>query len=73
MKKRLLIMRSAATKAAAKYSTSGRVNPNRKSVTLAWPSGEPVRGGDLAPGSILEFERATGLVVTPRDIKGREL
>jgi hypothetical protein len=50
------LMRQARAAVNLKY------RHGRKAVSLAWPSGEPVRGGEIASGSIVEYEIATGKV-----------
>jgi hypothetical protein len=37
-----------------------------KAITLTWPSGEPVRAGELKAGAWVTIELATGKVLKPK-------
>jgi hypothetical protein len=48
-------------------TTVGTGKPPSHAVPLIWPSGKPVLAGDIQPGSVIDFDRKTGVVksITP--------
>jgi hypothetical protein len=43
-----------------------RKRPNMRAVTLRWPDGTPVKGGDLRRGKEYEYDVRAGIMKRPR-------